>query len=140
MSTQTGALHRPATADASTLLRRVLWLDGVSTAAVGVLLLAAARTFEDLLGLPVAWGVPLGVGLLGWALAVVLIVDNADISPRHVAVVIGGNALSAAGLVALALTDLVPLTGLGVGFMLLMAVIVAAYAELQFTGLRRATR
>ncbi|WP_106396478.1 hypothetical protein [Actinocorallia populi] len=140
MSMQTGALHRPATAEASPLLRRVLWIDSVSTAASGVLLLAAARPLEDLLGLPVAWGVPLGIALLGWALAVALVVDHPDTVPRHVAFVIGGNALSAAGLVVLALTDLVPLTGLGVAFMLLMALIVAAYAELQFTGLRRSTR
>jgi len=140
MSMQTGALHRPATTDASTLLRRVLWLDGLSTAAVGVLLLAATGLFEDLLGLPVSWSVPIGVGLLGWALAVVLIVDRPDIAPRHVMFVIGGNALSAAGLVALALTDLIPLTGPGVAFMLLMAVVVAVYAELQFMGLRRSAR
>ncbi len=140
MSMQTGALHRPSAGDASILLRRVLWLDGLSTAAVGVLLLAAVGVFEDLLGLPVAWGVPLGVGLLGWALAVVLVVDHSDISPRHVRAVIGGNVLSAAGLVVLAFADLVPLTGLGVAFMLLMAVVVAAYAELQFMGLRRADR
>ncbi|MEO3786110.1 hypothetical protein ABGB12_22500 [Actinocorallia sp. B10E7] len=140
MSTQTGALHQPATADASTLLRRILWIDGVSTAASGVLLLAAARPLEDLLGLPTSWAIPLGIALLGWALAVVLVVDHPRIPPRHVTFVITGNVLSAVGLVLLALTDLVPLTGLGVAFMLLMAVVVAAYAELQFMGLRRAEK
>jgi hypothetical protein len=139
MSTQTGALHQTAAAGASTtLLRRILWVDGVSTAASGVLLLAAARPLEDLLGLPVSWAVPLGIGLLGWALAVILVVDHPRIPARHVAFVIGGNALSAAALVLLALTDLVPLTGLGIGFVLLMAAVVAVYAELQFMGLRRA--
>jgi len=140
MSMQTGTLHRPAAADASTLLRRALWVDAVSTAASGVLLLAATGPFEDLLGLPVSWSVPIGVALLGWALAVVLVVDHPDIAPRHVVFVIGGNVLSAAGLAVLALAGPVPLTGPGVAFMLFMAVVVAVYAELQFMGLRRSAR
>ncbi|MEU1387988.1 MULTISPECIES: hypothetical protein [unclassified Nonomuraea] len=56
---------------------------------------------------------------------------------RHVAFVVAGNALSCVALLALVFADVIPLTGWGVAFVLVGALVVAVHAGLEFAGLRR---
>ncbi|WP_188192563.1 hypothetical protein [Nonomuraea sp. SYSU D8015] len=138
MNTPTPRVRRPvADGNGSDLLRRILRIDGWSTAVFGVVMLALAQPLSGPLGLPTAWSIPFGVAMLGGAVALVLIAGYPRIPARHVAFVVAGNGLSGVALVALAFADVIPLTGLGVAFMLVGALVVAVYAGLELIGLRR---
>jgi hypothetical protein len=136
MSTPTGTARHPQT-DTMGPLRTILRIDGWSTAVFGAVMLAAAQPLSGPLGLPTAWSIPFGVAMLGGAAALGLIAGHPRIPVRYVAFVVAGNALSCVTLLALAFADVIPLTGLGVAFMLVGALVVAIYAGLEFAGLRR---
>ncbi|MBX9387478.1 SgcJ/EcaC family oxidoreductase [Streptomonospora halotolerans] len=125
-----GAAARP--------LRRVLAVDGWSTAGFGVVLLAAARPLSGVLGLPTAWSVPFGVAMLGGAAALGLIAARPRIPAGLVAAVAAGNALAGAALAVLALAPVLPLTGWGTAFLLSGTAVVAVFAALEYAALRRA--
>ncbi|MFI6291052.1 hypothetical protein ACIBEJ_05665 [Nonomuraea sp. NPDC050790] len=120
------------------LLRVVLRVDGWSTAVFGVVLLALAGPLSGPLGLPVAWAVPFGVAMLGGAAALGLIAGYPAIPARLAGMAVAGNALSAVAMLALVASPLLPLTALGVAFMLVGAAVVAVYAVVEYAGLRRA--
>lgn len=120
------------------LLRTALRVDGWGTGIFGVVMLAGAAALRDPLGLPTAWSVPFGVAMLGGALALLLIAGYPEIPFGHASAVVVVNALSAAGMVAVALSGLIGLTGLGVAFLLVGAAVVAGFAVLEYTGVRRA--
>ncbi|MEU4323629.1 MULTISPECIES: hypothetical protein [Nonomuraea] len=124
---------------ADTFLRTTLRIDGWSTAAFGVVMLVASTALSEPLGLPTAWSIPFGVAMLGGAAALGLIAGYPQIPARYAAFVVVGNAASGAALVLLAFTDVIPLTGLGVAFLLVGALVVAIYATMEFIGLRRMT-
>jgi hypothetical protein len=141
MSAPTGAGPTVRTAvggRAAEPLRTVLRVDGWSTAVFGAVLLAAGRPLVGVLGLPLAWSVPFGVAMLGGAAALGLIAGYPSVPVRYTALVVAGNALSCAALVVLAFAGVLPLTGLGVVFLLSGAAVVAVYAGLEFLALRRA--
>lgn len=117
-------------------LRTALRVDGWSTGAFGVVLLAGAAALRGPLGLPTSWSIPFGVAMLGGGLALLLIAGYPEISPRHARAVVLVNAVSAVALVALACSGLLALTGLGVVFLLIGAAVVALFAALEYAGLR----
>ncbi|WP_228002535.1 hypothetical protein [Nocardia australiensis] len=121
-------------------LRTALRIDGWSTGVFGVVMLAGAAALRDPLGLPTAWSIPFGVGMLGGALALLLIAGYPAIARRQATAVVAVNALSAVGMAALAFSGLIDLTGLGIVFMLIGATVVAGFACLEYAGLRRADR
>jgi len=130
--------QRPAGGNsASDLLRTILRIDGWGTAAFGVVMLAGSEWHSDRLGLPATWSVPFGVAMLGGAAALALIAGYPEIPSRLAAVVVVGNMLSCAAMLLLAFTNVVPLTGLGTAFMVVGALVVAVFAELELIGLRR---
>lgn len=131
-------MSAPRHPDTTEPLRRILRIDGWSTAVFGVVMLAAAQPLSGPLGLPTAWSVPFGVAMLGGAAALGLIAGYPSIPARYVAFVVAGNALSCVALLVLAFADVLPLTGLGVVFMLTGALVVAVYAGLEFVGYRAA--
>ncbi|MEU1956466.1 hypothetical protein [Nocardia rhamnosiphila] len=133
----TATLSAPATSD--DLLRRTLRLDGWGTGAFGVLMLAGAVPLQDPLGFPTSWSVPFGVAMLGGALVLLLIAGYPVVSPRHATGVVAFNSLCVLGLLALPFSGLLELTGAGVAFVLIGALIVAAFAALEYAGLRRIT-
>ena len=104
--------------DPSSFLRRALLADAATSGAMGLLLLGSAGVLESLLGGP-AW-------LLRASAAVWL--------------VIGANALWIVDSVLLALSGWLPLTKLGVAFILAQAAVVLVFAELEYIGLRRSAR
>lgn len=131
--------QHPATdSAASDLLRTSLRIDSWSTAAFGVVLLVGSTWLSDPLGLPTTWSIPFGIAMLGGAAALALIAGYPQISPRLAATVVVGNLVSCIALLLLAFTGVIPLTGLGVAFMVVGAVVVAVFAELELIGLRRA--
>ena len=121
----------------SDLLRRGLRVDGWGTAAFGVVVLVGGRWLTGPLGLPSAWFVPVGIAMLGGAAALGLIARHPRIPPRPVWCAIAGNALSGVAILALVVTGLLPLTGLGIAFMLAGVAWVTTFAVLAFIGLRR---
>ncbi|KIA62132.1 hypothetical protein [Nocardia vulneris] len=118
-------------------LRTALRVDGWGTGVFGVVLLGGAVALRDPLGLPTAWSVPFGVAMLGGALALLLIAGHPEIPFGQACAVVAVNAMSAVGMVVLALSGLIALTGLGVAFLLVGAVVVATFAVVEYTGIRR---
>lgn len=119
------------------LLRPVLRLDAVVTGANGAAYLLAAPLLDGPLGL--SSGLLRGVGafLLGYAGVVWLVAARRRISGPAVEAVIGANALWAVGSVVAAVVGIGSLTGLGAGWLVLQAAVVAGFAALQVAGLRR---
>ncbi|MFI6044450.1 hypothetical protein ACIA8C_22675 [Nocardia sp. NPDC051321] len=119
-------------------LRTALRMDGWSTGSFGVVMLAGATVLRDPLGLPTSWSIPFGVAMLGGALALLLIAASPEIPFRQAVGVVAVNALSAVGMVVLTVSGLIALTGLGVAFMFVGATVVAVFAAVEFSGIRRA--
>ncbi|MEU4841467.1 hypothetical protein [Nocardia testacea] len=133
----TATLSAPTTSD--DLMRRTLRLDGWGTGVFGVLMLAGAVPLQDPLGLPTSWSIPFGVAMLGGATALLLIAGYPVISPRHGTGVVVFNSVCVLGLLALPFSGLLELTGAGVAFVSSGALVVAVFAALEYTGLRRIT-
>lgn len=119
-------------------LRGALLLDAAATAAMGVLLAAAAGPLSGVLGLP--------AGLLRWA-GLVLVPFAAvlgwmgtrpSVGPGAAWAVIACNVLWAADSAILLLTGWVDPTLLGSAFVLVQAAAVGAFAWMEHAGLRRA--
>ncbi|MGX1881551.1 hypothetical protein [Streptomyces sp. NPDC055287] len=134
----TTARRRTAGRAQDSQLRTSLRVDSWSTAAFGVVLLAGGNWLSGPLGLPVTWSVPFGIAMLGGAAALALIAGAPRIPSRPVMAVAVGNALSCVALLLIAFTGVVPLTGLGIAFMVVGAVVVAVFAGLEYAGHRRA--
>ncbi len=123
----------------SLFLRRALLADALISGATGVLLLALAPFLAGLFGLP--------EGLLRWAgltlvpfVALVGALARRDEAPRGaVWVVIASNVLWVAASALVLVSGRFAPSGLGTAFVVAQALAVAAFAEMQFVGLRRAT-
>lgn len=119
-----------------TFLRRLLFLDAAISGVTGLVMLAAAPMLGTLLGLPSPLLRYAGFSLLPFA-ALVLYLATRDILPR------GGVwtiiVLNAAWVVAsAALLFVTAPSTLGYAFVIVQAIAVAALAEMQYVGLRRA--
>jgi hypothetical protein len=119
------------------LLRRSLVADAVVTGAAGLLLAVAAGPLADPLGLPVLLMRITGIALLPYAAVVMLIGTRGGVSRTAAWVIVGLNLIWAIDSVLLLLTGWVDSTALGIAFVLAQALLVAAFADIQFLGLRR---
>ena len=133
---ETGA----AAAEPRSLLRVALKLDAVVTGANGAAYLVAAGPLGDLLGLSPALLRGAGAFLLAFA-AVVWLVAARDAIPRAavVAIVVANLVWALDSAVAAAAGWGSPSTE-GTVWIVLQAITVAAFADLQILGLRRARR
>jgi hypothetical protein len=120
------------------LLRLSLNLDALASGALGVLLAAAGAVLDGLLGIPAATLVPVGVFLVAYAAALWYIGSRPQVSRPAVWVVVVGNLGWVAASVVAAAAGWWSPTALGTVVLLAQAAAVALFAELQFTGLRRA--
>ncbi|MFF7007666.1 hypothetical protein ACFY9Y_09310 [Streptomyces fimicarius] len=125
--------------DTARFLRLVLRVDGVSTAVMGVVLIAAAAPLGSATGMPVAFAVAFGVFQIGGAACLALIAGYPVIPPALARTVVAVNALCAVGCVVMAFADFMPLNGFGTVFLMIGALIVTVYTALQYMGLRRMT-
>jgi hypothetical protein len=125
------------TSHTSTFLRRALMADAVLTGTTAIALIAAPAMLEPLLGLPAALLRGAGLSLVPFT-ALLIYLLRKDSLPRAAAwFVIACNALWAIDSVALLLTGWVDPTLIGQAFVVFQAVVVAAFAEAQYMGLRR---
>jgi len=111
------------------LLRPALIVDAAVTGLCGVAYLAAAGPLEDLLGLPAAWLRAAGAVLLAFAVLVAL----ASRRPTAAAVraIVAVNALWVAGSIVFALAGWGSPDTAGTVWIVLQALVVAGFAELQ---------
>ena len=130
MTTLTASLDRAA------FLRRVLFVDAATCLATGALLSLDSGPLAPLLGLPAALLFYSGVSLFPIAAFMLWIALRGEILRPGVWLVIAGNAGWVLGSAAILLA-LAP-TALGYAFVIAQALVVAALAELEYTGLRKA--
>lgn len=119
-------------------LRNVLLADAATSAACGLLMGAGAGTLEPLLGLPAALLRPAGIALLPFAAIVAVIATRVHVVRPAVWAVIVLNAAWAVESVLLLVSGWVAPTSFGDAFVVAQAAVVAAFAELEFFGVRRA--
>ena len=120
----------------SDFLRAVLIVDAIATGATALAMAALSGPLAGWLHLPAALLFWAGAALVPWVAFVASLSRRALIPARDVRAVVVGNALWAVGCVTLALAG--GASALGVAFLLVQALVVAAFAELQVVGLRRA--
>ena len=127
--------------DPQALLRRALLVDAVATAGMGALLAAAPGAFalDALLGLPVALLRGAGLALLPFAALLAWVARRPRLPARPAWTLVIVNVLWAIDSVVLPLTGWIDPTALGAAFVVAQGLIVAAFAWIEWTGLRRAT-
>ena len=125
------AIESPAASERS-LLRVALKLDAVVTGANGAAYLALAGPLSDLLGLEAALLRAVGAFLLVFAAA-----SGSPGTRGAVQAIIVANVVWAAGSIVAAIAGWGSPETVGTVWMVLQAVVVAGFAELQLTGLRR---
>ncbi|BBK33204.1 hypothetical protein EDC65_4171 [Stella humosa] len=130
----------PAAAPARSLLWWSLAGDAAVSGACGLLMAAGADPLSGLLGLPVPLLRWAGLALLPYALFLAWLARRPAPPRGAVWAVIVLNVLWAADCLILLASGWVAPTGLGIAFVLVQAVTVLAFADLQYLGLRRSAR
>jgi len=128
----------PLTATRRTpLLRLALKLDAIVTGANGAAYLIAAGPLGDLFGLSPALLRGTGAFLVAFAAAVWLTATRPAIPRAAVYAIVAANAVWAAGSIVAAVAGWGTPETVGTVWIVLQAIVVAGFAELQLTGLRR---
>jgi hypothetical protein len=118
-------------------LRVVLLLDAAASGATAAPLLLAAAPLEGLLGLPAALMRVAGLILIPFAAFVLYVATREPHVHGAVAAIIFANVAWVVASIALLLGGWVAPTALGYAFVIVQAMAVGIFAELQVTGLRR---
>jgi small-conductance mechanosensitive channel len=121
----------------SPLLRWALFADAFASGAMAVLMLSFAGALEDLLQIPARFLFNVGLILVPYAALVGYLGTRERLPTWIVWTVIAANVLWVLDSVLLALSDWIAPNTLGLAFIYAQALAVAAFAELQFIGLRR---
>lgn len=122
----------------STLLRRTLQVDGLSTALIGIMMAAGAGPAAALMGLdsPLALAI-IGVVLVAHGIILFTGANRGRVDPRLAWYTIIGNVAWLGGSAIILLSDILPLTVAGWWIIAIGADIVTVYVVLQFIGLHR---
>lgn len=122
----------------STLLRRTLQVDGLSSALIGIMMAAGAGPTAALMGLdsPPALAV-MGIVLVAHGIILFTGANRERVDPRLTWYTIIGNVAWLVGSAVILLTGILPLTVAGWWIIAIVADIVTVYVVLQFIGLRR---
>ena len=123
----------------SRFLRTVLLADAVATGATGLLMALGARALADILDLPVSLLFVAGLVLLPYAALVAYLANRERLQPSAVWALIGCNVLWGVDCAAVAFSGWVSPSALGYAFIFAQVLVVVAFAELQYVGLRRST-
>jgi hypothetical protein len=118
------------------LLRHTLIADAVASGAMGLLMIAAAGPLSGLLGLPQQLLNIAGVVLIPWTAMVAYLATRAEPKPGSVWAVILINLAWVAGSAFVLFGGVVSPTLLGYAFVAAQAIVVLAFADFQFFGLR----
>ncbi|MYW06272.1 hypothetical protein [Streptomyces sp. SID3343] len=122
------------------LLRLVLRLDAAATGAVGGAAVAGSTVLDSALGLRTAFLAGVGAFLVVYALGVWWIATRPNLRRAAVRSVIGLNLIWCADSVLTAAAGWFDPTTLGTTVIVVQAVAVLAFADLQIIGLRKARR
>ena len=122
----------------SRLLRYALIGDAVASGATGLLMAAGAGFLTGLLNLPEELMRYAGVFLLPYAIIVGYIGTRPEVSKPAVWTIIAINVLWAVESIGLLIGNWVAPTPLGYAFVIFQALVVLAFAEAQYLGLRHA--
>ena len=125
------------TSNTSPFLRRVLLADAATSGASGLLMTTASGPLADWLGVPAPLLRYAGLSLFPFAALVAYLATREAPPRRAVWAVIVLNALWAADSILLLVGGWVGPTALGYAFIIAQALVVAAFAEAQYVGLRR---
>ncbi|MFE9580283.1 hypothetical protein ACFYO1_28125 [Nocardia sp. NPDC006044] len=120
------------------LLRLSLRLDAVVTGVNGLAYLALAKPLESLLGLDTEIGIPIGIFLTLYGVAVAIIGTRQTISTNATRVVIAGNAAWVVVSLAALIEGVLDLNTVGSIWTVMQAATVGGFAALQYLGLRKA--
>jgi hypothetical protein len=123
----------------STFLRRALLADAAVSGAAGLLMAAGAGPMQELLHVPKQLLLVAGVILIPYAFELALLARRDPPSALLVWAVIATNVTWALGSVLLLISGIVRPNALGYAFILVQALAVAAFGEIQYVGLRKAT-
>lgn len=118
-------------------LRRVLWLDAASGVASGLLQFGFADALAPVLGLPAQLLLWSSYALAVFVLAISWIATRKSIPTEAVWLLIGGNVLWVLGCLGLLASSLVAPTVFGVAFLVVQAVTVGMFVELEWIGVRQ---
>lgn len=118
-------------------LRYALLADAVASGATGLLMIAGADLLTGLFGLPVALMREAGLLLVPYVALVAFAGTRETISRPTVKAIIALNVLWVAGSVGLLVSGFVAPSVLGYAFVIVQAIAVGVFAELQIIGLRR---
>ncbi|HLL65482.1 MAG TPA: hypothetical protein VK453_06990 [Micromonosporaceae bacterium] len=137
VTSSAASLSTPISPRTDKLLRVVLKLDAVVTAANGLMYLALAGPLHDALGVPTAVLYPVGIFLLLYGGAVWAVATRRAISRLAVWAIIAVNVTWALASADVVITDAMSATALGQVWLVLQALTVAGFAALQYVGLKR---
>ena len=121
-----------------TFLRFALLADAVASGATGLLMIAGAEALDRLLGLPVPLMREAGLLLVPYVALVAFVGTRENIPVAAVKTIVALNVLWVLGSIGLLISGLVAPTMLGYAFVIVQAIAVGVFAELQIIGLRRA--
>lgn len=121
----------------SLFLRRALLADAIVSGAMALLLTFGARVLTPLLSLPETLLRETGLFLIAYAAFVGFLGSRATMQKPLVLLVIVGNAAWTLASVALLVSGTVSPNLLGIAFVMMQAIAVGVFAELQFIGLRK---
>jgi hypothetical protein len=124
----------------STFLRRVLFADAITCVAAGLLMTLGSGLLTEYLGLPSTLLRYSGISLLPFAALLIYLATREYLSSPVVLTIIVLNALWAADSILLLVTGWVTPTELGKTFVVAQALGVAAFAALDYFGLKRLER
>jgi hypothetical protein len=122
---------------ASSLLRRVLIVDAVTSGAMGLATIVFAELFADLLQLPLELISEAGIVLLPFAAFVGFVASRRE--PARIAVwtIIALNVVWVVDSIVLLFTGWVAPNALGYAFVIAQAAAVLAFADFEYMGLKR---
>jgi hypothetical protein len=129
-------VSRAAGQDHSKLLRRSLQLDAVASGGLGILLLVAGPTLDDLLRIPMAVLVPVGLFLIAYAAPLWIIGARHQVPVPAVWAVVIGNLLWVAASLVVVVAGWWSPSAAGTALVLAQAAAVVLFAVLQFLGVR----
>jgi hypothetical protein len=121
----------------STFLRRVLIADAFISGITGVLMLAATRPISQFFEVPVSLLFSAGVSLLPFTAFLIWLCTRPNVPRSAVWFVIALNLGWVIGSIALLFVDRVDPNRIGVAFILVQAIAVLGFAEMQYVGLRK---
>ena len=122
---------------ASSLLRRVLVVDAVTSGTMGVAMIAFAELFASLLQLPVELVSEAGIVLLPFAAFVGFVASRPEPTRIAVWIIIALNAVWVVDSIMLLFSGWVAPNGLGYAVVIAQAAAVLVLADLEYMGLKR---